>query len=112
MVEKKRGRMVINAKDLPDDIYKILNEKASKRALTPYIIELVRQSMKTNILIEKLDEIEEKIDKITYNDEDIKENCIEKINKQNEELQEGIIVKNVNEVISEVDESDIIEGDF
>ncbi|MBU3093532.1 hypothetical protein KPL35_15850 [Clostridium sp. CF011] len=112
MVEEKRGRMVVNAKELPDDVYKILNEKALKRSLTPFIIELVKQNMKTDILLEKLNKIESKIDSITYNDAVIKENCIEKIDEQNEELQEGIIVKNVNEVISEIDELDEIDGDF
>ncbi|MBZ9686139.1 hypothetical protein G9F72_007310 [Clostridium estertheticum] len=29
-----------------------------------------------------------------------------------DDLQEGIIVENINEVISEIDESDIIDGDF
>ena len=32
MGEQKRGRMVVNAKELPDDVYKILNEKALKRS--------------------------------------------------------------------------------
>jgi hypothetical protein len=110
MVETKRERMVVNAKELPDDVYDILNEKASKRALTPFIIDLVRESIKTNVLLDKLNKIESKIDSITCNnDKATEENCIEKIN---EEMQEGIIVENINKVFSEVDESDIQENDF
>ena len=112
MVEQKRGRMVVNAKELPDDVYKILNEKALKRSLTPFIIELVRESIKTKLVLERLDKIESKIDSIIYNDIVTKENCIEKIDEQNGELKEGLIVQNINGVISEIDESDEIESDF
>ena len=109
--EEKRGRMVLNAKDMPDDVYEILNEKAFKRALTPYIVEIIRDNQKYKIILEKLDNIESKIDNITLNGTIKKENGIEEA-VTTDELQEGMIVENINEVISEIDESDIIDGDF
>lgn len=112
MVEQKRGRMVVNAKELPDDVYEILNEKALKRSLTPFIIELVRESIKTKFLLERLDKIESKIDSIICNEVVVKENCIEKIDEESDDLQEGLIVKSVSEVISEFDKVDEIESDF
>ena len=114
MVEQKRGRMVVNAKELPDDVYKILNEKALKRSLTPFIIELVRDSIKTKFVLERLDKIEFKIDSIINNNNNtvIKENFSDKINEESNELKEGLIVKNISEVISEINELDKIEGDF
>lgn len=65
--EEKRGRMVLNAKDMPDDVYEILNEKAFKRALTPYIVEIIRDNQKYEFILEKLDNVESKIDNITLN---------------------------------------------
>lgn len=109
--EEKRGRMVLNAKELPDDIYEILNEKAFKRALTPYIVEIIRDNQKYKLILQKLDNIELKIDNITLNGIIKKEIGIETAVTV-DDLQEGIIVKNINEVISEIDESDIIDGDF
>ena len=109
--EEKRGRMVLNAKDMPDDVYEILNEKAFKRALTPYIVEIIRENQKYKIILEKLDNIELKIDNIALNGTIKKEIGIEAAVAV-DELQEGIIVENINEVISEIDESDIIDGDF
>ncbi|MBZ9637503.1 hypothetical protein [Clostridium sp. FP1] len=109
--EEKRGRMVLNAKYMPDDVYEILNEKALKRALTPYIVEIIRDNQKYKLILEKLDNIESKIDNITFNGITKKEIGIEAAVTV-DELQEGIIVENINEVISEIDESDIIDGDF
>lgn len=109
--EEKRGRMVLNAKDMPDDVYEILNEKAFKRALTPYIVEIIRDNQKYKIILEKLDNIESKIDNITLNGAIKKEIGIEAAVNV-DDLQEGIIVENINEVISEIDESDIIDSDF
>jgi len=109
--EEKRGRMVLNAKDMPDDVYEILDEKAFKRALTPYIVEIIRDNQKYKIILEKLDNIESKIDNITLNGTIKKEIDIETAVTV-DDLQEGIIVENINEVISEIDESDIIDGDF
>ncbi|MBU3186802.1 hypothetical protein [Clostridium estertheticum] len=109
--EEKRGRMVLNAKDMPDDVYEILNKKAFKRALTPYIVEIIRDNQKYKLILEKLDDIESKIDNITLNGTIKKENDI-KVAATDDNLAEGIIVENINEVISEMDESDIIDGDF
>jgi hypothetical protein len=109
--EEKRGRMVLNAKELPDDVYNILNEKALKRVLTPYIVEIIRDNQKYKLILEKLDNIESKIDDITFNGIIKKEIGIEE-SVTFDDLQEGIIVKNINEVISEIDESDIVDGDF
>ena len=109
--EEKRGRMVLNAKDMPDDVYEILNEKAFKRALTPYIVEIIRDNQKYKIILEKLDNIESKIDSITLNGT-IKKEIGNESATTIDDLQEGVIVENINEVISEIDESDIMDGDF
>ena len=92
--------MVLNAKDMPDDVYEILNEKAFKRALTPYIVEIIRDNQKYRLILEKLDDIESKIDNITLNGTIKKENGSEEA-VTGDDLQEGIIVENINEVISE-----------
>lgn len=109
MNEEKRGRMAINARELPDDVYNILNEKASKRALTPFIIELVRQKENTKLILDKLQSIEEKIIKISLG----------KIIKGKDSLDsvedvvvEGIVVENIKEVIGGIDKEDKANYDF
>ncbi len=109
MDEEKRGRMAINAKDLPDDVYKILNEKASKRALTPFIIELVRQKENTKLILDKLISIEEKIDNFTLGKMVKNQNYIEQVD---DSLMEGIVVENINKVIGGIDKEDKVDYDF
>ena len=59
---EKRKRIALNSEAMPDDVYEILNEKALRRKITPFIIELVQDRIKEKELLEKLDEF------ATYND--------------------------------------------
>lgn len=110
MSKEKRERMVIASKDLPDDVYEILNERASKRALTAYIIEVVREREKTKLILEKLDNIDKKIDDISLNNVTIKnDNTME--NKEDEKLTEGTILS-VDKIEGSIDEEDKTDLDF
>lgn len=110
MNKEKRERMVISSKDLPDDVYEILNERASKRALTAYIIEVVRESEKTKLILEKLDSIDKKIDNISLKNIDIKNDIITE-NKEEEKLKEGIILS-ADKIEGSIDEEDKTDYDF
>ena len=104
-MSEKRKRITLNSEDMPEDVYEILNEKALGRKVTPYIIEIVQQRIKDKSLLDKLEVIEAKIDRISYG------NIIMKNNIGEESLEEGMLVK-VNDVIGEIDENDKIECDF
>ncbi|MGH4141188.1 hypothetical protein [Clostridium sp.] len=58
-----------------------------QRALTPYIVEIIRDNQKYKLILEKLDNIESKIDNITLNGTNKKENGIEEA-LTTDELQE------------------------
>ena len=109
MNEEKRGRMVINPKDVPNDVYEILNKKASRRALTPFIVELVREKENTKLVLEKLRNIEDKIDRINSCKTVKNENYIEPVD---EALMEGVVVENIKEVIGGIDQEDKVDYDF
>jgi hypothetical protein len=106
MDEEKRGRMAINAKELPDDVYKILNEKACKRALTPFIIELVHQKENIKLILDKLEIIEEKINEITLSKITTPKDTME------EEILEGFVVEKIKEVVGSIDREDKADYDF
>lgn len=110
MSKEKRERMVITSKDLPDDVYEILNERASKRALTAYITEIVRESKKTKLILEKLDNIDRKIDNISLKNVTIKsDNTVG--NKEDEKITEGTILS-VDKIEGSIDEDDKTDFDF
>ena len=69
-------------------------------------MELVQQRIKDKLLLDKLEVIEAKIDRIAYGNILIKNNTTEE-----ENLEEGMII-NANEAIGEIDEDDKIECDF
>ena len=104
---EKRKRISLNCDEMPDEVYDILNEKALRRKITPYIIEIVRKTIDDKSLIDKLDAIEAKIDSITSG------NIIFNANNTEEEklLEEGRVV-NASKVISKIDDEDKIECDY
>jgi len=57
----KNRKMALRADNMPDDVYKILNEKASGRQLTAFIVELVQNEKRYEQLIQKLDNVEQKL---------------------------------------------------
>lgn len=109
-MEEKRNKMAINSKDLPDDIYEIFKDKAAKRALTAYIIELYRDSQNAKLIFEKLDSIDKKIDNISTKQTPIEYKDTEDI-KNTEDLQEGTIMQ-VGRVEGSIDPGDIDGDDF
>ena len=114
-MNEKRKRMALNSEYMPDEVYKILNEKALKRSLTTYVIELVEESLRSKGLLEKLDKIESKIDNILSKNLKFNEN--EAVNEiapdssQENSLKEGIMI-NVSTVLGGIDEDDKREADF
>lgn len=108
--KEKRKRMALNSEDMPDDVYKILNEKAMKRSLTNYIIELVQENFKTKDLSKKLDLIEDKIDIILSNGFTLNINA-NKNNLEEDLLKEGLLVE-ASTVVGGIDETDKVEYDY
>ncbi|WP_416827564.1 hypothetical protein [Ectobacillus polymachus] len=62
---KKRTKMTFSTKDIPDQIYKILDEKARSRSLAPFIIELITNKEKHEKVISKLTTIEEMLKSVS-----------------------------------------------
>jgi replicative DNA helicase len=108
--KEKRKRMALNSEDMPDNVYKILNEKAMKRSLTNYIIELVQESFKTKDVSKKLDSIEDKIDLILSNGVTLDMNT-NRDNLEEDSLKEGMLVE-ASTVVGGIDEADKVEYDF
>lgn len=107
---EKRKRMALNSEDMPDEVYRILNEKAMKRSLTNYIIELVQDNFKTKDLSKKIDSIESKIDILLSNGLTSNINT-EKNNLEEESLKEGMLVE-ASEIVGGIDKADKMEYDF
>ena len=103
---EKRKRIALNSEAMPDDVYEILNEKALRRKITPFIIELVQDRIKEKELLEKLNVIDAKIDRLTSGNTIIKNSSLEE-----EVLAEGRLIQ-AAVVISEIEEEDIVEYDF
>lgn len=114
---EKRKKMMLICKNMPDDVYEILDEKSSKRNLTEYIIDLVQNQNKDQqlirILMDKLNNIESSL-------EEIKSGSIvvqPKIDSHEEKsinepvLSEGTIVE-AEVVEGGIDESDKEDMDF
>ncbi|MCD2345095.1 hypothetical protein [Clostridium guangxiense] len=108
MSNSKKNKFAIQAKILPENVYKILNEKASKHALTSYIIELVQEKESTELILKELKNIENKIDNLSPKSIIVKEKAVNE-----DKLIEGNIVKKVDNVESGIDDDDLNgEGDF
>lgn len=105
----KRKRMVLNSEDMPDEVYRILDSQSAKRALTPYVVALVQKSLESNLILEKLSIIENKIDNISVvgvinngSSNDIEEKV----------LNEGIILDKFTDVKGGIDEEDKKDYDY
>ncbi|WP_242250242.1 hypothetical protein [Bacillus cereus group sp. BfR-BA-01324] len=65
---EKRNKMMLICKNMPDDVYEILDEKSSKRNLTEYVVDLVqnqnRDQQLIRILMDKLNNIESSLEEI------------------------------------------------
>lgn len=65
-MEDKRKRMTLSPRNMPDHIYKVLNEKSQKRVLTEYVVELMEYKNRENellqLLLKKIDKLEAKLE--------------------------------------------------
>lgn len=107
--KNRKTRMVLNAKDMPEDVYKILSSYSQHRMLTPYIIDLVRNRESVNMLLKRLDIIENKIDNSNF-----KENIIKDEHKftHRTNITEGKVIEEINSVKGGINPSEITEIDF
>lgn len=116
----KRKKMALGANNMPDDVYKILNEKSNSRQLTSFVVELVQNEQRYNELMKKLDSVERRLNLL-----DTFENKLDLLLsndlvttkkqtgfKDNElELKEGKII-DTKEVIGGISKEDKEEIDF
>ncbi|WP_379965758.1 hypothetical protein [Ectobacillus sp. sgz5001026] len=56
---KRREKMAFSTTDIPERIYRILDEKAKSRSLAPFIVELVAKKEEQDRIMDKLTMIEE-----------------------------------------------------
>ncbi|MEB9421085.1 hypothetical protein P4J12_22505 [Bacillus cereus] len=114
---EKRKKMQLTCKNMPDNVYEILNEKVSKRNLTEYVVDLVQNQNKDQqlirVLMDKLNNIESTLEEMKNGSIVVKPEAEKqeetKINEPT--LSEGTIVE--AEVIEGgIDESDKEEMDF
>lgn len=122
MSDEKRSKMALNSKNMPNDVYEILNEKSKKRSLTPFIIELVQErlraekafdqlgSIENKKVFEQLSSIENKIDIILSGNFNISKST-DIDNEEENYLKEGTIIE-ANNVIGQIDDSDKVEIDY
>lgn len=105
MNDKKKNRMVLNVKEMPESVYKILNEKASRRNLTPYITELVKKDLSNKLILQKLDLILSKLDHTEIIDNKIKSDE----NSSKNYLKEGSIIDEIKDIQGEISVDDLEE---
>ncbi|AND86324.1 hypothetical protein GTH52_15010 (plasmid) [Clostridium tyrobutyricum] len=109
--DKKKNRMVLNVREIPEDVYNILNKKALRRNLTPYIVELVKKDLSNKLILEKLDQILNKLDNVVIkkssNDSEIEISL-----SQKSDLEEGSIISNITDVKGEINDEDLDEQDY
>jgi histidyl-tRNA synthetase len=103
--------MVLNVREIPEDVYNILNKKALRRNLTPYIVELVKKDLSNKLILEKLDQILNKLDNVVIkkssNDSEIEISL-----SQKSDLEEGSIISNITDVKGEINDEDLDEQDY
>lgn len=114
---EKRKKMQLTCKNMPDNVYEILNEKVSKRNLTEYVVDLVqnqnRDQQLIQMLMDKLNNIESALKEMKNGSIIVKPEAEIQEDKKIDEpiLSEGTIVE--AEVIEGgIDESDKEEMDF
>ncbi|HEK9103484.1 TPA: hypothetical protein SUB30_004966 [Bacillus pseudomycoides] len=57
----KSRKMALHADNMPEDVYRILNEKANSRQLTTFVVELVQNKKRYEQLLQKLDTVEQRL---------------------------------------------------
>ncbi|HGE5781587.1 MULTISPECIES: hypothetical protein [Bacillus] len=116
----KNRKMALRADNMPDDVYKILNEKANSRQLTAFVVELVQNEKRYEQLLRKLDHVEQRLNLL-----DTVENKLdllltngfvptqkqEDLKMEEPVLQEGKII-DAKEVLGGISEEDNEEIDF
>ncbi|AMR06412.1 hypothetical protein [Bacillus thuringiensis] len=114
---EKRKKMQLICKNMPDDVYEILDEKSSKRNLTEYVVDLVQNQNKDQqlirMLMEKLNNIESTLHEMKNGSIVVKPEAEKSKETKIDEpvLLEGTIVE--AEIIEGgIDESDKEEMDF
>ncbi|MFY0127913.1 hypothetical protein ACRS52_06395 [Bacillus cytotoxicus] len=114
---EKRKKMQLICKNMPDDVYEILDEKSSKRNLTEYVVDLVqnqnRDQQLIRMLMDKLNSIESTLEEMKDGSIVMKPEAKKQVETQSNEptLSEGTVVE--AEVIEGgIDESDKEEMDF
>ncbi|WP_426952801.1 hypothetical protein [Bacillus mycoides] len=114
---EKRKKMQLICKNMPDDVYEILDEKSSKRNLTEYVVDLVQNQNKDQqlirMLMDKLNNIESTLKEMKNGSIVVKSEAEKQKETKIDEpvLSEGTIVE--AEVIEGgIDESDKEEMDF
>ncbi|MDA2113108.1 hypothetical protein PDN20_28400 [Bacillus cereus] len=114
---EKRKKMQLICKNMPDDVYEILDDKSSKRNLTEYVVDLVqnqnRDQQLIRILMDKLGNIESSLEEIKNGSIMIKPNTDLQNEKESSEpsLPEGTIIE-AEVVEGGIDPSDKEEMDF
>lgn len=63
----KNRKMALHADNMPEDVYRILNEKANSRQLTTFVVELVQNEKRHEQLLQKLDTVENKLNLLLTN---------------------------------------------
>ncbi|MBY0598954.1 hypothetical protein [Bacillus bingmayongensis] len=116
----KNRKMALRADNMPEDVYKILNEKANSRQLTAFVVELVQNEKRYEQLLQKLDTVEQRLNLL-----DTVENKLdllltngfvpaqrqEDLKTEEPVLQEGKII-DAREVLGGISEEDNEEIDF
>lgn len=59
-MEKKR--LTITGNNIPDDIYKKLDDLGNQRKLTPYVVRLIEKEVEMNALIKGLSDLTSKVE--------------------------------------------------
>jgi hypothetical protein len=109
--DKKKNRMVLNVREIPEDVYNILNKKALRRNLTPYIVELVKKDLSNKLIIGKLDQILNKLNNIEIKKSDNSSES-EIALSQKVPLEEGSIIDEIKDIKSEINDEDLDEQDY
>ncbi|WP_142334777.1 hypothetical protein, partial [Bacillus pseudomycoides] len=106
--------------NMPEDVYKILNEKANSRQLTAFVVELVQNEKRYEQLLQKLDNVEQRLNLLNTVENKLNlllTNGLVPVPKQEDlkteepVLQEGKII-DAREVLGGISEEDNEEMDF
>ncbi|WP_144559945.1 hypothetical protein [Bacillus thuringiensis] len=114
---EKREKMMLICKNMPDDVYKILDSKSKKRNLTEYIVDIVQNQNRDQelirLLMTKLDKIEMTLDQMKDNSVVVKADIdkYEETEIDEPTLSEGTIVE-AEAFQGGMDEADREEIDF